>query len=71
MAALVIKNIPESLHQRLKEVARSHRRSMTQEVLIILEESLNIIPIEFPDPVRGTYQLTQELIEAAIREGRK
>lgn len=71
MAALVIKNIPEGLHQRLKEEARRHRRSMTQEALIILEDSLNIIPIEFPDPVRGTSQLTQELIEAAIREGRK
>ncbi len=71
MAALVIKNIPEGLHRRLKEEARRHRRSMKQEALIILEESLNIIPIEFPDPVRGTSQLTQELIEAAIREGRK
>ncbi len=71
MAALVIKNIPENLHQRLKEEARKHRRSMTQEALNILEESLNIIPIEFPDPVKGTSQLTQELVEDAIREGRE
>jgi len=71
MTALVIKNIPENLHQRLKEEARKHRRSMTQEVLIILEQSLNVVPIEFPDPIKGTSQLTQELIEDAIREGRE
>ena len=71
MAALVIKNIPENLHQKLKEEAHKHRRSMTQEVLNILEERLNIIPIKFPDPVKGTSQLTQEIVEDAIREGRE
>jgi plasmid stability protein len=71
MAALVIKNIPEDLHKRLKQEARKHRRSMTQEALIILEERLNIAPIRFPDPVKGTSHLTQELLEDAIREGRE
>jgi len=71
MPALVIKNIPEKLHQRLKEEACKHRRSMTQEVLNILEETLKIFPSEFPDPVKGTSQLTGELVEDAIREGRE
>ncbi len=71
MSALVIKNIPEALHRRLKEEASKHRRSMTQEVLIILEESLDVIQVEFPRPVKGKTQLTQELLIKGIRQGRE
>ena len=40
MAALWIKQFPPKLHRRLKQLAAAHHRSMTQEVLVLLEESL-------------------------------
>ncbi|MGH9323075.1 MAG: FitA-like ribbon-helix-helix domain-containing protein [Vicinamibacteria bacterium] len=38
MATLNIKNVPEKLYSRLKARARRERRSISQEVLRILEE---------------------------------
>ena len=39
MATLNIKNVPEKLYSRLKARARRERRSISQEVLRILEEA--------------------------------
>ena len=41
MANLTIKNIPESLYQKLKETAKRNRRSMNSEVIVCLEEKLS------------------------------
>lgn len=38
MSTLVIKSVPKEIHQFLKELARAHRRSLTQEVITILEQ---------------------------------
>ena len=40
MTALLIKNVPPPLHERLKEEAQKHHRSMTKEALFILEQGL-------------------------------
>ncbi len=71
MPSLVIKDIPDTLHRRIKEEARKHRRSMTQEVLIILEESLEVVPVSYPNPVKGRIPLTQSILDKAIEEGRE
>ncbi len=39
MATLNIKNVPEKLYSRLKARARRERRSLSQEVLRILDEA--------------------------------
>jgi plasmid stability protein len=44
MATLNIKNVPEKLYSRLKARARRERRSVSQEVLRILEEATK--PVE-------------------------
>jgi plasmid stability protein len=41
MPALVLKSIPESLHRRLKAAAACHRRSLTQEAIILLDQALS------------------------------
>ena len=38
MASLTIKDIPEDLLERLRELAEEDRRSMTQEVIYLLAE---------------------------------
>ena len=40
MPALVIKSFPEDLHVKLKEIAASHRRSVTQETIHLIEKAL-------------------------------
>ena len=39
MPTLTLKGLPEELHERLKEQAARHRRSMNSEALTILEQA--------------------------------
>ena len=70
MSALLIKNVPEGLHEKLKEAARKHRRSMTQEAIHILETTLEPKLSNLPEPVQGKAPLTQDLLTKGIKEGR-
>jgi plasmid stability protein len=40
MPTLTIKNVPDELHERLKNQAERHRRSMNSEAIWILEQVL-------------------------------
>ena len=79
MPALVLKNLPEPLHQRLKEQAARNRRSLTQEVIQLLERGVLSKPAAevLPEPVfiKGlsdlpTPEAFAEKLEAMINEGR-
>lgn len=73
MAGLVIKDLPPELHRKLKEQAARHHRSMTKEVLAVLEQALSkeVSPQEAPPPFKGRFALTDEFIDQAKREGRE
>lgn len=71
MSALVIKGLPAELHQRLKEVAAHHHRSMTQQAIVILEHGLHAaIPVPPFRAYKGGFALTHRFINSAKREGR-
>ena len=79
MATLTIKNVPEKLHQRLKESALQHRRSVNSEAITCLEKVLvpsRVDPQEFIAEVRALRQrmphmyVTEEFLRAAKNEGR-
>ena len=40
MPTLVIKSFPEDLHSRLRQIAASHRRSVTQETIHLIEKAI-------------------------------
>lgn len=40
MATLNVKNLPDALYRRLRKRARERRRSIAQEVTLILEEAV-------------------------------
>ena len=40
MASLTIRNIPESLLERLRKLSEAERRSLNNEIIVILEKSL-------------------------------
>ena len=71
MPALVIKDLPVALHRRLKDEARHHHRSMTQQAVFLLEQGLHQTrPIPAIKAYRGAFPLTNDFINQAKREGR-
>lgn len=79
MASITLKSLPPALHRALKNRAKLHKRSMTQEVISVLEETIapsRKIDIDamlarekrFRDSLNFT--TTPEEIDAAKREGR-
>jgi plasmid stability protein len=76
VSTLVVKNIPDDLHERLRARARTTHRSVTQEAISILRTGLASTgakrePIKLAPPIRlKGGPLTIEPIEAAIAEGR-
>ena len=42
MSTLTVKNIPPELYERLKEKAKANRRSLNNEIIVILERELGL-----------------------------
>ena len=76
MPGVLIKNVPRELHERLKQRAARHRRSMNRELLVLLEEALDdrACPpsLERIDQLRvhGRRPLTEGLVDEALIAGR-
>lgn len=79
MPALTVKNIPEELYEKLKEVADKHHRSLNSEILHCLETVLlpqKISPMErirlarAVRPKIDVNAIGREQIIKAIDEGR-
>ena len=72
MSALLIKNMPPIIHERLRRRAAEHHRSMNREVIAILERELDrpVAP-ELPPPVVGLDKpVSGEWIVQIIRDAR-
>lgn len=79
MTTLTVKNIPEELHEELKQQAQRNRRSLNSEIIVCLGKALRshrIDPTEILarlDSVRlatGHTPLTDEMVRQAREEGR-
>lgn len=79
MPSITIKNVPEPLYERLKDVAARNRRSLNSEVIIQLERALGTAPVDAAAllararAVRergGVPYLTDAALRAAREEGR-
>jgi plasmid stability protein len=77
MAGILIKDVPRDLHQKLKARAEANRRSLSSEVLTILEGSLDDraghATLEELDRVRvrGARPLRQSVIDRARHRDRR
>lgn len=64
MSGITLKNIPDSLYHRLAEVAHSHHRSLTKEIVFALESYVQqstqdkAVVLEQIRAVRSCYSLT-------------
>lgn len=71
MSALLIKNMPPPLHERLRQRAAAHHRSMNREVIAILERELKTpSEKELPPPIKTLKPITQDEIVGMIRDAR-
>jgi plasmid stability protein len=73
MATIVIRGLPDDLHERLKAQAKRNHRSLNKEAVALIERQLTeprAIP-ELPPPLRlKSGHVTIKQIEAAISKGR-
>lgn len=72
MAALLIKDVPSLLHQKLKQIAVQHRRSMNQEALVLLEGAVSqaSLLMKLKPAFKGRFKLDDTFINRAKRIGR-
>ncbi len=76
MTSILVKDLPDHLHQRLKARARRNRRSMAKELLDIISNSLEDRSgppsLEEIDRLRvaGARPLTEDVLNEALRTGR-
>jgi plasmid stability protein len=79
MASLTIKGIPDELLESLRRSAEANRRSINSEVLLRLERSAGLKPIDPEERIARIRRLhervplpplTDEFLEQAISEGR-
>jgi hypothetical protein len=74
MPAILLKNVPPSLHRRLKLRAADQRRSLQQEVMVVLEQGLSFLDaaphnrLPPPIPVPSKVPLTHAFLEECKRE---
>lgn len=71
MSAVVIRDLPPSLHQRLKQVAERHHRSMNREVIAILEKELaGRVQADVRRPIVPSKPLSAAWVRETTREMR-
>lgn len=77
MATLTIKDVPDELHERLKERAKRHRRSMNSEAIWILEQVLRPSRPSAEEAISRAQALNDrigktfpDIVSEAKREGR-
>ena len=79
MATLTLNNIPDSLYNQLKDLARLHQRSIDNEVLYCVEQTINPHKTNVAEQLAiakqlraktANYLLTDEEIYKAKLDGR-
>lgn len=75
MANITLKNVPDPLYERLKEVAAQRRRSLNSEIIVRLERSLGAAPVDAEALLARTRAVRERLqvpylTDDALREAR-
>lgn len=73
VSTLVVKNLPDHLHEALKARARRNRRSLNKEAASIIEQAVR--NGDMPEPVRQAHitsaqPLSMEELEAGLADDR-
>lgn len=75
MGTIVVKNLPDHLHALLKQRAEHNHRSMTKEVVHLIEAGLHGAtprrPLPPPVKLRSGRMISIDEFEAAVADGQK
>jgi plasmid stability protein len=72
MAAVLLKGLPDKTKHRIQQHARKNRRSMNQEMMVLLEEALQRRePLPLPKPLKTKRPINHEWLLRSMKEGRK
>ena len=72
MPSLILRDMPVEVHQRLRDRAARHHRSMTKEALDILDRELSASSeIHLPEPIGMGAPIPVDVINRAVDEGRE
>jgi len=73
MSDVLIRNVSDTLKNKLKDRAKKNHRSVSKEIYAILEEAfLDVVnDKETPVPYKGKFKISDSFIESAKKEGRK
>ena len=79
MATFTVKNIPDDLYERLKQLADANRRSVNSEIIVCIEQAVRSHPVA-PEAVLASaralrekttsYRLDDEQLKRIKTEGR-
>jgi len=64
MANVLIRNIPEEVLNKFKNMAKNHKRSLQQELRVVLEKTVDQ---SSPDIFQKTLDLRRKLRKKAVR----
>ena len=80
MHTITLKSVPDTLYESLKDAAQKNRRSLNQETLLRVEQSLDATPRRNPEEMLRRIRemrermnlppVTEEFINSAKRMGR-
>lgn len=80
MVAITVKNIPIDVYERVKQRAKTNRRSINSELISIIEQALVLHPVDIEETLERTrqireltadYVITDDEITRMKNEGRK
>jgi plasmid stability protein len=61
MPTITVKDLPQTLHQRLKQQAGRHHRSLNREIVACLEASLQSTTVDVDDLITHTRDLRSKV----------
>jgi plasmid stability protein len=64
MATLHVQNVPDDLYKRLQQLAASQHRSISTQVITLLEQAL---PLQIPQPQENRRQDVPEMLDEIRR----
>lgn len=70
MSTLVIHNCPSEVHEKLKDLARQSKQSISGIAASILQRAV-CQEQPLPEPIAGRFAITQEWLAQAVKEGRE
>lgn len=73
MPNLLIRQMPDAIHRKIKERAARNQRSINKEILVLLEDALAqvaTLPAEPPIPFKGLFKIDDTWLQEAKEEGR-